>query len=90
MELKTDKIDVVGKIDNLLSKIHSSELNVLPSKLKKEKLLEGMVNRPIMNGDKIVGVITDYDIDTGFWYGFIWCDTYPSIMENYICSVELK
>ena len=65
-------------------------LNHIPSEMRKENLLDGMINRPIMNGEKAVGVITDYNIETGFWNGVLWCDTYPSIMENYICSVELK
>ena len=82
MELRTDNISICGRIDDLL--------NHIPSELRKNKLLEGMINRPIMNGEKVIGAITDYDTETGFWHGFIWCNTYPSIMENYICSVELK
>lgn len=82
MEIKTDKINISGRIDVLLSHI--------PSELRTNKLLEGMVDRPIMNNGKVIGIITEYNLETGFWNGFIWSDVYPSIMENYICSVELK
>lgn len=80
--LKTNTINISGRISDLL--------NHIPSEMRKENLLDGMINRPIMNGGKVVGVITDYNIETGFWNGILWCDTYPSIIENYICSVELK
>lgn len=82
MEVKADRINVSGRIDELL--------NHIPSELRKNKLLEGMINCPIMNGDKVIGVITGYDLEAGFWNGFIWSNVYPSIMENYICSVELS
>lgn len=82
MELKTDKINVAGKIDDLL--------NYMPSKLSKVELLDKLINRPIINGEKVVGVITDYDIETGVWNGVVWCDAYPSIIDNCTCSVELQ
>lgn len=82
MEINADIINVSGRIDELL--------NHIPSELRKNELLEGMINRPIMNGDKVIGVITGYNLETGFWNGFIWSNVYPSIMENYICSVELS
>ena len=82
MESNVDRINISGRIDELL--------NHIPSELRKNELLEGMINRPIMNGDKVIGVITGYDLETGFWNGFIWSKIYPSIMENYICSVELS
>ena len=82
MEINADIINVSGRIDELL--------NHIPSELRKNELLEGMINRPIMNGDKVIGVITGYDLETGFWNGFIWSKVCPSIMENYICSVELS
>ena len=82
MELNVDRINISGRIDELL--------NHIPSELRKNELLEGMINRPIMNGNKVIGVITDYNLETGFWNGFIWSNAYPSIMENYICSVELS
>lgn len=77
-----ETISVSGKIDDLLSH--------LPVEMRKNELLNKMVNRPIMNGDKVVGVITNYDLENGLWYGNIWADSYPSVMENYICSVEIK
>ena len=80
--LKTNTVNISGRIGDLL--------NHIPSKMRKENLLDEMINRPIMNGEKVVGVITDCNIETGFWNGVLWCDTYPSIMESHICSVELK
>lgn len=82
MELNVDIINISGRIDELL--------NHIPSELRKNELLEGMINRPIMDGDKVIGVITGYDLEIGFWNGFIWGNAYPSIMENYICSIELS
>lgn len=82
MDFKVDRINISGRIDELL--------NHIPSELRKIELLEGMINRPIMSGEKVIGVITAYNLETGFWHGFIWSNTYPSIMENYICSVELS
>jgi len=82
MGFKVDRINISGRIYELLDHI--------PSELRRIELLEGMINRPIMNGEKVIGVITGYDLETGFWNGFIWSNAYPSIMENYICSVELS
>ena len=82
MELNVDRINVSGRIDELL--------NHIPSELRKNELLERMINRPIMDGDKVIGAITSYDLEAGFWNGFIWCNAYPSIIEDCICSVELS
>ena len=82
IDLKTNTINISGRISDLL--------NHITSEMRKESLLNGMINRPIMNGEKVVGVVTGYNIETGFWNGVLWCDTYPSIMENYICSIELS
>ena len=81
MEFKVDRIHSAGRIDELL--------NHIPSELRKNELLEGMINRPIMSGEKVIGVITGYDLETGYWNGFIWNNAYPSVMGDYICSVEL-
>lgn len=75
-------INISGRINDLL--------NNIPSEIRTHELLDGMINRPIMNGEQVIGVITNYNLEAGFWNGILWCDTYPSIMENYICSVELK
>lgn len=80
--MSNETITISGKIDTLFSH--------LPSGMRKDELLNGMINRPIMNCDKVVGVITDYDLEAGFWYGRIWVDSCPFVTNNYICSIELK
>jgi len=80
--MANETITISGRIDTLFSH--------LPGEMRKDKLLNGMINRPIMNGDKVIGVITDYDLEAGFWYGKMWADSCPSVMNDYICSIELK
>lgn len=80
--MSNETITISGRIDTLFSH--------LPDEMRKIELLKGMINRPIMNEDKVVGVITDYDSDAGFWYGKMWADFYPSVMNDYICSIEIK
>lgn len=53
--------------------------------------LSSIINAPILKDEKVIGVITDYDIDTDEATGYIFDDIIPNFntdIQN-IISVEL-
>ena len=78
-------IEVRGYIDNLI--VNEEYKNFFASIEDQEEFLMTMIDAPIIQNSKPIGVVNDIDFEDGTWGGVIWCNTQ---MEIDPCNVGIQ